>query len=506
MNDSVTQVFNGTINTNRSSVLKEIHRHKSNVEYVINIEIHCISIDVLTYDSWDMANANRIFEYKYEGTNLEDEFLLGVFDQANSVMLEKGYVLSQYYLHVDLSALTVDILDIVKPNIFLDMLRCATEIFIYTYDKNRLNSNDTFSVLQGQVNCAVSCSSGFYHTSKMNFDCKLPLGKQNVSRFNGEIMTRKLIIFGNGLGMALDAQHFSLKAALKDIWDKPDFLTLEQQQLIERCLGRAGAPEGEDELDLLHQAVTHCKSLNRIGDGDIHWLTEDGQSFPEITATYIHKVATKLHNFDGSLPHAFETALVDFIQQTKSHVATLNYDKLLYNSFIDNDLVDGYNGSLIDGMLNRGFSADALERKYDNNFGYYLHLHGSPLFMDYEGSIVKLSRDSLNLQLNIPSRHIVLTHVKHKPSVIAASHALSTYWDYLQFALSEAEEIILFGYSGFDTHLNMLLKPYLKVTPLRVVEWSGAGEQVQRETYWANCLGRSVVVERMDNISDFVAW
>ncbi|TOC85423.1 hypothetical protein CGJ76_23500, partial [Vibrio parahaemolyticus] len=119
MNDSVTQVFNGTINTNRSSVLKEIHRHKSNVEYFINIEINCISIDFLTYDSWDMANANRIFEYKYEGTNLEDEFLLGVFDQANSVMLEKGYVLSQYYLHVDLSALTVDILDIVKPNIFL---------------------------------------------------------------------------------------------------------------------------------------------------------------------------------------------------------------------------------------------------------------------------------------------------------------------------------------------------------------------------------------------------
>ncbi len=319
-------------------------------------------------------------------------------------------------------------------------------------------------------------------------------------------MVRKLVIFGNGLGMSLDPIHFSLTAALKDIWGRDDFLNLEQKKLIERCLGRAGAPEKEDELDLLHQAVTHCESLNRIGNGDNHWLTEDGQSFPEVTATYIHKVATKLHNYNGSLPERFEGALVDFIRETRSHVATLNYDKLLYNSFIDSGLVDGYNGSLIDGMLNRGFSADALERKYDNRFGYYLHLHGSPLFIEHEGTIVKLARDRLNLQRDIPSRHIVLTHVKHKSSVIAASHALSTYWDYLQFSLSEAEEIILFGYSGYDIHLNMLLKPYLKMIPLRVIEWSGAGEQEDRERYWARCLGRAVMVERLDNISDFVDW
>ncbi|VEA69516.1 Uncharacterised protein [Serratia rubidaea] len=319
-------------------------------------------------------------------------------------------------------------------------------------------------------------------------------------------MSRKLVIFGNGLGMSLNPAHFALTSALEDIWVREGFLNLEQQQLIERCLGRIGPPQREDELDLLHQAVTHCKSLNLIGDGDIHWLNEYGQSFPEITATYIHKVATKLHNYDGVLPQAFEEALVDFVRETKSHIATLNYDRLLYNSFIDNGIVNGYNGSLIYGMLNRGFSADALERKFDNDFGYYLHLHGSPLFIESEGSILKLPRDQLDLDRDIPSKHIVLTHVKHKPSVIAASHALSTYWDYLQFALSEAEEIILFGYSGFDEHLNILLKPYLKNIPLRVVEWSGAGEQDEREAYWERCLGRAIVVERLENISDFVAW
>lgn len=319
-------------------------------------------------------------------------------------------------------------------------------------------------------------------------------------------MARKLIIFGNGLGMALDHQHFSLQSALEDIWNREDFLTLEQQGLIERSLGRGGAPEGEHELDHLHQAVTYCKALNRIGNGDVHWLTEDGQSFPEITAIYIHKVATKLHNYEGSLPDAFETALVDFIKTTRSHVATLNYDKLLYNSFIDNDIFSGYSGYLVDGMLDRGFSADALERKYGNSFGYYLHLHGSPLFVSRNQEVVKLSRQQLSVDRNEASEHIVLTHVKHKPSVIAASNALSTYWDYLQFTLSEAEEIILFGYSGLDNHLNSLLRPYLNSKPLRVVEWSGADGQVERETYWRTTLGQSVGVVRLDNITDFTQW
>lgn len=354
---------------------------------------------------------------------------------------------------------------------------------------------------------SASCHSGRLRDLQVGAERSEAQQASNIFSLNkGTFMDRKLLIFGNGLGMSLDPAHFSLSAALENIWDRDNFLSLEQKHLIARCLGREGAPEREDELDLLHQVVTHCRFLNFIGNDDVHWLTAEGQSFPNITATYLHKVATKLHNYNGFLPQPFEEALVRFIRNTKSHVATLNYDKLLYNSFIDNNLVNGYDGCLIDGMLDRGFSADALERRFDNDFGYYLHLHGSPLFIENEGSILKLTRDQLNLQCDVPSRHIVLTHVKHKPSVITASHALSTYWDYLQFALSEAEEIILFGYSGFDRHLNMLLKPYLIRIPLRVVEWSGAGEQAERENYWNRCFGQRVTVERLDNISNFTNW
>lgn len=320
-------------------------------------------------------------------------------------------------------------------------------------------------------------------------------------------MARKLIIFGNGLGMSLCPEHFSLQNALETIWNTGGVLTAEQKQLIARCLKKDGPPEGEDELDLLHQAITYCKSLNKIGDGDIHWLTEDGQSFPQVSAKYIHKVATFLHNYEGELPANFYKPLVEFVKDTKSHIATLNYDKLLYNSFIDNDVFNGYNGYLVDGMIDQGFSEDTLVRMYDNDFGYYLHLHGSPLFIERDNQVAKLSRQQLTIERDESSQHIVLTHVKHKPSVISASEPLSTYWSYLRLALEEAEEVILFGYSGLDKHLNILLKPYLKHTRSKIVEWDGAGTQKERENFWLSEFGSELInVVRLNNITDFNDW
>lgn len=135
-------------------------------------------------------------------------------------------------------------------------------------------------------------------------------------------MDIKLIVFGNGLGMAVDPEHFSLSSASGDVWERPNFLTDIQKQQIERCLQRDGPPEGEHELDTFHLAVTYCKALGRLGEGDEHWLTGDGLVFPDATATYIHKVATKLHNYEGDLPDEFSESLVEFVKASRSHVAT----------------------------------------------------------------------------------------------------------------------------------------------------------------------------------------
>jgi hypothetical protein len=39
-----------------------------------------------------------------------------------------------------------------------------------------------------------------------------------------------------------------------------------------------------------------------------------------------------------------------------------------------------FHTTLVDGMVGNGFSSQALERLYNNTFGYYLHLNGSPCF------------------------------------------------------------------------------------------------------------------------------
>lgn len=57
-------------------------------------------------------------------------------------------------------------------------------------------------------------------------------------------MPRKLVIFGNGLGLAINPAHFSLQPALEEIWQREDFLSDAQKQLIQRYLGREGAPNG----------------------------------------------------------------------------------------------------------------------------------------------------------------------------------------------------------------------------------------------------------------------
>lgn len=265
---------------------------------------------------------------------------------------------------------------------------------------------------------------------------------------------------------------------------------------------------GEDELDKLHLSVTSCDLLESIADPEqnIHWLSDVGRSFPLATRNYIHKVASYFHNTDESLPDNFIGPLVDFIQETKSHVATLNYDALLYDKFISGNLFNGYNGTLVDGMLDRGFSEDSLERMYGNNFGYYMHLHGSPLFYDENGMTRKLSRYYLNVQQQDFGRHVVLTHVKHKISVINSSDVLSTYWRYLGFCLAEAEEIIFIGYSGLDTHLNRLIKPYTNEKRVRAIEWSGVGTYENRERFWKTHISNNISLVHIDSILDFNEW
>ena len=205
-------------------------------------------------------------------------------------------------------------------------------------------------------------------------------------------MARKTLVFGNGLGMALDANYFALDRAIGDVWNADDLLSTSSKQLICHCLpeDQNDRPHGEEDLDILQLALSACEFLGRIAEARIHWLSEDGKAFPVAVRQFIYQTAMKFHGHPQGLPDAFVDALAAFIRDSKSHVATLNYDNLLYQPLIEREVLKGYSGALVDGFHNSGFDYDHLERKYGRTFGYYLHLHGSPLFVERDDATYKL--------------------------------------------------------------------------------------------------------------------
>jgi len=306
--------------------------------------------------------------------------------------------------------------------------------------------------------------------------------------------------------MALDPAYFSLEHALTEIWDSTEYLSNEQKGLIAQCLAEQDAgerPQSEDDLDILHRVVTACNYLSSIGEGEIHWLSMHGQAFPNAIRTFITAVAWYFHDHEAKLSDEFLTPLATFIDKTQSHIATLNYDNLLYQELIEREVLRGYDGSLVDGFHRRGFDEDNLDRKFGRNFGYYMHLHGSPLFIDRGGRIIKQLQGDAE---EVSTQHIVLTHVEHKPSVIDASYLLKTYWKYFGSAIRESERILVFGYSGLDAHLNQFIKARANDKEICVIEWSGSGDIDDRLEFWSEELGDVANLQHMDNILEFHDW
>lgn len=323
-------------------------------------------------------------------------------------------------------------------------------------------------------------------------------------------MDRKLLIFGNGLGMAIDSNHYSLNNALNTVWnDTSMWSDIQHRGLIQNCIPTGNCPVSEDELDKLHLVSTSCDFLNGFPNAanNIHWLSSYGKDFTEAVQEYIHTVASHLFDSSNTLPSNFKNSLIDFIKNTKSHVATLNYDKLLYDEFIKEKICKGYSGYLVDGFYDTGFAPSNMERLFGRDFGYYMHLHGCPLFKDISGITYKLKTSQISTNNIFGSKHIVLTHIPHKPSVITASEVLSTYWSYLILSLSEVKEIILFGYSGCDIHLNKILKVHASSKNKKIIEWDGDGQTTQqRQQFWDSELGANVTLQRMPDITQFTSW
>jgi len=330
---------------------------------------------------------------------------------------------------------------------------------------------------------------------------------------------RKLFIFGNGLGMAIAPDEFNLNAVMSSAWTSGQ-LTETQKKLMLACLpDGAKMPTSEEQLAKLQEIVAACEVLLGIPPTKIgHWLSQHGQDFPNAVQQFGFEVARRMfvakHSHGENigkrccLPEDFASSLANRIIETQSHVATLNYDGLLSSAFGASNILHNDN-TLRDGFVDQKFDKRNMFRHKEKG-GWYLHLHGCPLFVDRDKSRPhKLSPESIEKPGRIiknVGRHIVLTHVTHKKYIISASEILTTYWEFLKRALDESEEIMIFGYSGNDTHLNQLIAQKRGSKLVRVVEWLGAGFEDIRGPFWANQLGGEVNLILKEDVLTFRDW
>ncbi|CAD0184002.1 hypothetical protein RUESEDTHA_00880 [Ruegeria sp. THAF57] len=331
-------------------------------------------------------------------------------------------------------------------------------------------------------------------------------------------MTKKLVIFGNGLGRSFDNEFYQLERALKASWDEKGVLDEEQKKLICNCLeddiieDELKAPTSEEQLKNLQKILDACDMIKtfeaRDGAPDLGWLSEHGKRFPIAIRKYFHHAASQFHNPNKRLPEQFASQLRKFVRSDRPHIATLNYDDLLYECFTDTDVFQEH--MLRDGFFGE-FNIERHRQFHDTNKeGWFLHLHGSPLFVNRNGSPRKILRSQLFNYLGNNSVHLVLTNAKSKPAVISNSQILSEYWSELAKILEKPSDVTLFGYGGDDLHLNKLLAEANDDTTIRIVCREGSKTKDQAEKFWRGRLSpkseNKIAVTQVSKLNEFDGW
>lgn len=329
-------------------------------------------------------------------------------------------------------------------------------------------------------------------------------------------MPRNVVLFGNGLGRAVDNDFFSLERVLQSSWANNNILTDDQRRLIGDCLptevieGELNAPTSEPKLSNLQKVLDACDTIRAFEneDGNEQWLSKHGASFPIAIRRYFHHAASLFHKGDKSLPQEFASQLRKFIATSGPDIVTLNYDDLLYEAFSDTSV-------FTDHVLRDGFFGGKLDfAKHEKLFtadkeGWFLHLHGSPLFITKEGEPRKITRNMLAGYAGENSFHVVLTNADSKPSVIENSSILTQYWKKLEELLQDAEKITLFGYGGQDIHLNRLVG-FNNTAQICVVCRSGKQTEEELDKKWRKLLRATAEQETkivaLKTLTDFVDW
>lgn len=328
-------------------------------------------------------------------------------------------------------------------------------------------------------------------------------------------MKRDTIIIGNGIGLTLSATHFNLSNALDSAWKSSSLSATEKALISQHCLYhlKHDYPVDEEEFYHLSNTCSCCSGLSKDEVTGIPFLKDDAKIFPEVIQKFKTAVAWNLFSYGGKLPDSFVLPLVSHVKSTNSHIATFNYDGLLYKCFYENGVFGDYDHAhLIDGFhcdSPKQFDGDHLKRKNSHDFGLYLHLHGSSLF--YGEDDMPKKQSMARIDSSIICRHLILSDNLHKEEQIQKSLVLRTYWDVLGPCIDESEKVFIFGYKGLDSHLNNCISEHIEGKEVIVIEWDKTGPYTERQIFWNTSLfTRKKPIKfslfHLSNILDFVDW
>ncbi len=229
----------------------------------------------------------------------------------------------------------------------------------------------------------------------------------------------KTILVGNGLGLALDPAYFKLQSGIDYVWKNyVKNLELDEISLLNELFktdipGPPNICEQNDVLAIAHTLSFLTAHIKSLSENKIFLLNENGIKLQQLINNFIWKIAYTFYNYPIGFcenKNKFDLFFKNFERHLEVspeiiHTATTNFDNLLYQKCIESKLMDSRKGKFIDGFskgwhCNKDLIFDEanLELKQDEKLGWYLHLHGSPLFVckSADSEIIKIKQYDLD--------------------------------------------------------------------------------------------------------------
>jgi SIR2-like domain len=290
-----------------------------------------------------------------------------------------------------------------------------------------------------------------------------------------------IFLIGNGLGRAFNNDDFATEKILERLRDDPTKMEAKTRDFFQKVCLR-GFPTSEEQLgnlELLEEAFNLIDDFSFKAYFCDHFKNNDvliDDEFRKKFKTYFSNLKSaflkEVYNSAKKLLEGHEdfkscmNKFCKFIENNNVTIATLNYDTLIY-SFLLKNKFDYFSDNYTDGFkIKKDKETERIKlNKFSSHFLAellsgekkripYLHLHGSTIFTLDNGDVIKehwkyLPSDKKNNLVILTSKKRKIQNIYSAPQNLFHCYSRRFFEE-----LSQANQLIIFGYGGNDDYLN----------------------------------------------------